>query len=413
MMHHGRHFAGFVLLPLLASSCSQSPPQLTRNDLVEELSGILDHWGSPGAAVSVVRDGEVVFLEGFGSTMAEGGVPVTPRTLAPVQSVSKSFTAVALSMMVDDGLIEWDAPVATYIPEFEFGGSYVSEHVTVRDLMAHRAGTPFLIGGWGPSEYSMDDLLDDLRTREPAIELREGVYYSQVGMALLGEVIRRVSGRTWSEFLRDRILSPLGMADSYSDDLHLADVEGPPESITDLMKTVGRSGAGLEDLPWETYNELWWPAAALISGAEEMTRFMSFLLDEGSVGGERLLSADLVGEMFRPAEIPGLDAIADLEPIFGPRAGIMAYGLGWIAHEEFDRLIVEHTGGGRSSSVVALIPEENLGVFVVTNASFGHDSARLVSALKFAALEHHLGLGPSDWIEILDAGSAGERSDES
>jgi CubicO group peptidase (beta-lactamase class C family) len=312
---------------------------------------------------------------------------------------------VALSMLVNDGLIEWDAPVVTYLPEFEFGGGYLTEHVTVRDLMAHRAGTPFLFGGWGPSEYSMGDLLDDLRTREPAIELREGVYYSQVGMALLGEVIRRVSGQTWSEFLRDRILSPLGMADSYSDDLHLTDVKGPPESITDLMKTIGRSGEGLEDLPWEPYNELWWPAAALISSAEEMTRFMSFLLDQGSVGGERLLSAELVGEMFRPAEIPGLDAIADLEPVFGPRAHMMAYGLGWMAHEEFGELIVEHTGGGRSSSVVALIPEEHLGVFVVTNASFGHDSARLVSALKFATLEHHLGLSPSDWVEILDNGS--------
>jgi CubicO group peptidase (beta-lactamase class C family) len=377
----------------------------TREDLKETLSRILSHWGSPGASVSVVMDGRVVFLEGFGSTMAQGGVPVTPQTLAPVQSVSKAFTAVALSMLVQDGLIGWDAPVVTYVPEFEFGGSYLTGHVTVRDLMLHRAGTPFILGGWAPSAYSMTDLLRELGTSDPTIQLREGVYYSQVGMALLGEIIWRASGQTWSEFVRDRILGPLEMSGSYVDDHHLTEVLGTPDSVTGLMKTVGWSDGALEDRPWEEYDALWWPAAALITDAEQMTRFMVFLLNHGSVNGESLLDEHLVKEMFRPAELPGLDKIAEWEPIVAPRSDIVAYGPGWIAHEDFGGLIVEHGGAGRSSAVVALMPEHNLGVFVVTNASFDLESARLVSALKFAAFEHYMGLSPTDWISVLDSGN--------
>jgi CubicO group peptidase (beta-lactamase class C family) len=161
----------------------------------------------------------------------------------------------------------------------------------------------------------------------------------------------------------------------------------------------------LQDFTWQAYNELWWPAGALISSAEDMTQFMLFLLGRGSVDNQTLLREDLVKEMFKPAEIPGLDRIAATERIHDPRTDIVAYGLGWIAHEEFGRLIVEHTGAGRSSATVALMPEENLGVFVVSNASFGDNSQRLVSALKFAALEHHLGLAPSDWIGILGRGN--------
>jgi CubicO group peptidase (beta-lactamase class C family) len=171
------------------------------------------------------------------------------------------------------------------------------------------------------------------------------------------------------------------------------------------MKTVGWSDGALEDRPWEEYDALWWPAAALITDAEQMTRFMVFLLNHGSVNGESLLDEHLVKEMFRPAELPGLDKIAEWEPIVAPRSDIVAYGPGWIAHEDFGGLIVEHGGAGRSSAVVALMPGHNLGVFVVTNASFDLESARLVSALKFAAFEHYLGLSPTDWISVLDSGN--------
>jgi len=385
----------------LLASCSEAGRRAEPEDLRETLTLMLQHWDAPGAVVAVIDDGAIVFIEGFGSTMATGGVPVTPTTLAPVQSVSKSVTAVALSMLVDDGAIGWDDPIKRHLPEFEFGGSYLTEHITIRDLMTHRSGLPFLLGGWDPSAYDMTDVMRDLRSEEPAIELRTGVYYSQVGMALLGEIIERVSGETWSEFVQHRILDPLHMDSSYPDDLRLITAVGEPESLVDLMKTVGRSDGLLQDPPWERYNELWWPAAALITTAEDMTKYMRFLLSDGSVDGQVVLSAELISEMFSPTAIPGVGAIAPLEPILAPRTEVFAYGLGWMLHEEFGRLIAEHTGGGRSSATVALMPQEKLGVFVVTNAAYGYDSARLVSALKFAAFEHFLGLPESDWIRVL------------
>lgn len=387
---------------VLLVSCAETPSSTAQESLTEILSEILDHWGSPGASISVVKDGQVVFQEGFGTTMANGGVEVTPRTIAPVQSVSKGFTAVALSMLVHDGALAWDAPVATYIPEFDFGGPYLTAHITVKDLMTHRAGTPFLLGGWSPSDYTMEDLFADLAESEPTIPLRSGVFYSQVGMALLGETIHRVSGLTWAEFVSDRILGPLGMNASFPADPFLIEAHGPPESIDHLMKTVGRTDTGLEDRPWEEYSELYWPAASLITSAEDMTLFMSFLLSGGSMGGESLLTEALVDEMLSPTELPGVDVIVGLEHILAPRTDLVAYTPGWATHVEFGRRILEAPGAGRSSATVALMPDEDMGVFVVTNASFGNDSAALVSALKFAAFEYYLGLAPTDWISVLD-----------
>jgi CubicO group peptidase (beta-lactamase class C family) len=391
----------FLSLTFLLASCVEESSPAPQASLSETLAEILDHWGSPGASISVVKDGQVVFQEGFGTTMANSGVEVTPQTIAPVQSVSKAFTAVALSMLVQDGVLEWDAPVVNYIPEFEFGGPYLTGHITVKDLMTHRAGTPFILGGWDPSDYTMEDLLADLAESEPTIPLRSGVFYSQVGMALLGEIIHRVSGMSWAEFVSDRILSPLGMNASFPADPFLLQAQGTPESIDNLMKTVGRADSGLEDQPWAEYSALYWPAAALITSAEDMTRFMAFLLTGGVSGGDTLLSEALVEEMLSPAELPGVDVIAGLEPILAPRTDLVAYSPGWATHVEFGRRILEAPGAGRSSATVALMPEENLGVFVVTNASFGNDSAALVSALKFAAFEHHLGLSPTDWIGVL------------
>jgi CubicO group peptidase (beta-lactamase class C family) len=133
-----------------------------------------------------------------------------------------------------------------------------------------------------------------------------------------------------------------------------------------------------------------------------MALFMSFLLSGGLSGEESLLSEALVDEMLSPAELPGVDVIVGLEPIIAPRSDLVAYSPGWVTHVEFGRRILEAPGAGRSSATVALMPEEELGVFVVTNASFGNYSAALVSALKFAAFEYHLGLAPTDWVRVLD-----------
>ena len=146
----------FLVLSLPLASCAETPSSTAQESLTETLSEILDHWGSPGASISVVKDGQVVFQEGFGTTTASGGVEVTPQTIAPVQSVSKGFTAVALSMLVHDGVLEWDAPVATYIPEFDFGGPYLTGHVTVKDLMTHHAGHPTSSG----SRFLADTVID-------------------------------------------------------------------------------------------------------------------------------------------------------------------------------------------------------------------------------------------------------------
>lgn len=353
---------------------------------------IMRDWGAPGAVITIVKDGDVVLSRGYGTTRVGGENPVTPSTLASVASVTKTFNATALAMLVDEGLIGWDDPVKKHIPEFEFANTYRTEHTTIRDLITHRAGLPPIHGDAGFAafsalDYTVEQLLQDLPTAEPRIAFRERVDYSQLGIALLGAVVARVSGTSWPAFVQTRILDALGMDATYPGTDALLHDHPEPGSADNLMGRAVRQDERIVDGPWRVVGRIYVPAGGLVTTGEDMAEFMLFFLANGKHNGRELLSPDRIAEMHTPHEVEG----SPYGAVVNPDALVVAYCLGWIAHEHRGRKVVEHPGSNFGSSVVALMPEAGIGVFVSSNATYSLDSDRMVSALKFAALDYALG----------------------
>ena len=384
--------------PLCAGILSLTAVTAPAQDAFDRrVEGVLAQWKAPGAIITVVKDGRVLLARGYGTTRLQGGQPVTAATLTTVASVTKTFNATALAMLVDDGTLTWDDPIKKYIPEFEFGDSYRTEQTTIRDLVTHRAGMPAVLGTLWSNEYTIQDALRDLRTTKPRIAFRERVDYSQVGIALLGEVIARTSKSTWPSFVQSRILDPLRMTATYpSTDAFLAAHPGPSTASTVMGRALMQNGT-VVDGSWRGAGRIYTPAAGVMTSGEDMAKYMLFLLGSGTVGNRQLLKPERIREMHAPQEVEG----SPYSPIVNPTTGLVAYCLGWITHEYDGRQIVEHPGSNFGSSVVALMPHQNVGVFVSSNATYSLDSDRMVSALKFIAFDHALGIPGPDWPTLL------------
>jgi CubicO group peptidase (beta-lactamase class C family) len=394
-----RSFGALPTLPLIMAACTASSlsGQNDFRDLIRgDVEAVLAHWRAPGVTLSVVRDGELLYAGGFGMTRVRGGEPVTAHTPTTVASVTKAFNGVVTGMLVDDGLLRWDDPVIMHVPEFRFAEDWRSEHITVRDLLAHQTGLPFAPGGLVDSRLTAAELLALLPDAPPRIGFRERMDYSQVNLVVLAEVVARASGRSWPDFVAARLLEPLEMRATFPGTRAFLDAHPDPDGTGIMGRSVVHDGVAL-DTGWTGVADVYAPAGGVVTTAMDMAAFMAMLLDGGSVAGRRLLSDSAITEMFTPQLI---DANYYVEAI-APTTTLVAYGLGWIAHQYADRLIVEHAGTGFGNSVVALVPEAGLGVFISTGANDGMDSIRMISALKFLLIDHALGLPGRHWIGRL------------
>jgi len=366
----------------------------------ERVEAVLSHWRAPGAVITVVKDGRILIMQGYGSVGVDRETPVTPSTHATVASVSKPVNATALAMLVEDGLIDWDDPVRKHIPEFAFSDSYRTDHTTIKDLLLHRAGLPAILpeieflAAAAKRDYSIEDLLRDLSGAEPMMDFRYGMGYSQAGIALAGHIVERASGLTWQAFVEDRILTLLGMNATYpGTDAFLQDYPDPELADNVMQRAIMRDGEVVKG-SWWGIGPIYAPAAGLVTTGEDMAQFMLFLLNDGSHNGRQLLSKDRIDEMFTSyVLVPDFHA-----PIINPLTGIIVACPGWVAHEYKGRIIFEHGGSVLGTSVVALMPGEGIGVFISSGAGYPMESDRMVSAIKFTAFDFALGLPGRNWI---------------
>jgi CubicO group peptidase (beta-lactamase class C family) len=395
----------FSSLPLMATV-----NQSTHSKLDQTIQRYMNHWGATGLVISAVHKGKTVYLKGYGSTKVEGGVPANGQTMTQVMSISKSFTAAALGMLVEEKKIAWDDPVKKYIPEFEFGDPYLTEHITVLDLMMHRTGVPKDLGGptfWDSVtnlHYTMEDLLTELKGMKPVIDHRTGVFYSNAGIGILGELLKRATGMSWADFIKKRIFDPLDMKRSYPGAQLMSEALGSPDEIENLMKPTDIVNGLPVDSQWRWLNPIYWPPAGIVTTAEDMTRFLIMITEGGVFQNRRILRKDSIKTMFTPMEIKAFGLIVDVLPIISPLGKLAAFSPGWYCQEYAGRLIFEHGGAGAASTVAAVVPEERFGVFIATNMIDTQfiGSWKMISAMKFAVIEYFLSIPPTDWISVLD-----------
>ena len=177
----------FLLLTIICTSASLGVAQKTikKKDLrklSEYYEEARSNWEVPGLAIGIVKDGKVLFAEGFGQQDVRKDSPVNSSTMFPIASNTKAFTAAALAILVDEGKIAWQDKVVEYIPWFRLYDPFVSENMTIRDLLCHRSGLATFSGDllWYGTGYSRDEVIERARFLEPVYGFRERFGYSNI-----------------------------------------------------------------------------------------------------------------------------------------------------------------------------------------------------------------------------------------
>lgn len=321
----------------------------------------LSDWNVPGMSIAIVKDGEVIFSKGYG--VIEVGKPerVNPATLFAIASNSKAFTSAAIAQLVDAGKLSWDDKVSDYLPYFALYDPWVSQHTTVRDLLCHRVGLRTFSGDiiWYRSTLTAEDIIRRVRYLPQTYPFRAGYGYSNVMYLTAGEVLEEVSGKSWHDYIREHFFQPLGMNRSISAarDLSRMGNYAMPHRLVDSRHVA---------IPWEE----WATIAAMggiISSAEDMAKWMIFNLNNGIWHGDTLLSRDARNAVWTPQNMFSVDHTDD-----DNATHMRGYALGWGVSDYRGNYRVGHTGGYSGMlSAVTLIPDENLGIVILTNGMKG------------------------------------------
>jgi CubicO group peptidase (beta-lactamase class C family) len=337
-------------------------------------------WKVPGLAIAIVQDGETALLKAYGQRDVEAGLPVTTRTQFTICSITKTFTAAGLAMLVGDGRLDWTKPVRDYLPEFRLHDPIATDRITVRDLLCHHSGLPRHDWIWMPGDLSRAQMLAAMRYIEPSRDVRTTYQYSNLGYNAASIVAERVSGLGWEDFTRLRLTEPLGMPVTFTaEDLAAADDAAAPYS----MHRDQRQRSKL------------WPIRATAAGAintsiTAIANWMKFLLGEGEFNGARLLSPALVREL----QAPRVHVAAPEFVEFGDSH----YGLGFGCHTYRGERVVGHAGGWIGwSTLMRTMPGKKLGVAVFSNLG----GAPIPSILINYVFDRICGNEPAPWLDRL------------
>jgi CubicO group peptidase (beta-lactamase class C family) len=376
-----------ALAVLVASGAAAQRPSLPPG-LDAYVTRTLETFGVPGVALAIVKDGRVLLARGYGIRRVGDTARVDARTRFGIASNTKAFTATALALLVEEGKIEWDAPVVRYLPWFALSDPYVTSQLTVRDLLTHRSGLGLGAGDllwWPTSTYDRKEIARRLRYVPLETSLRSAYAYDNVLYTVAGEVIAAVSGRTWEQFVQERILTPLGM--THTTVLHSA--AGDSGNVAATHAPV--NGRPVVTPPMLSDNTN--PAGGINTGAEDIAQWLIVQLDSGRLATGRLFSQRTAWQLWsvwipiRPGTPP-----RELAPA---QAYFMGYGLGFFIRDYRGRKMVTHTGGLPGYlSRVTLIPDLKLGVAVLTNS----ESGEAFEAITHRIVDHYLGAAPYDWI---------------
>lgn len=345
------------------------------------IESVMKDWKVPGLSLAVIQNGQVIWLKGYGYRDLEKKTPVTPHTLFPIGSISKSFTVTAMGILVDEGKLDWDKPVREFLPEFKLYDPIASERITPRDLVTHRTGIPRHDMVWYSSDFSRAELVRRLRYLEPSKDIRTTYQYNNLMFMTAGYMVGRLSGASWEEFVRQRIFTPLGMSDS---NFSVNDSEKARDSAMPYQNAKGE----VKSIPIHNIDSIG-PAGAINSSADDMSRYVIFQLGKGSYGAKQLLSANNAAEMQSPQMVEqSSDRYREiLLPTYGLGLGVTTYR----GHK-----LVSHGGAiDGFTAELALAPMDDLGVAVLTNLNSDKNPVPVIVA--YNVLDRLLGLEPVGW----------------
>lgn len=387
-----RHFLFLLFIVLAIPAFSQSKADkvlLARLD--KTFASALETFNVPGMAIAIVKDDQVIFNKGYGVKNTATGEAVTPHSSFAIASNTKAFTAAALAVLVDEGKIKWSDKVRQYLPYFQLYSPYVSEEMTIRDLLCHRSGLATFSGDliWYGTTHSREEVIRRAKYLEPAHGFREKYGYSNILFLAAGEIIPVVTGQSWDEFIRERFFRPLNMPHANTSVTQF----GAGQDIASPHNEVDGKNRPIEYVNWDNIG----PAGSINASTTDIAQWIRLQLGKGQLDGKTYWSEARTYEMW---ENNTPNPVSRWQRENMPSRHFNGYGLGWDLMEYGGAKIARHGGGYDGMiSCTMLIPEKNIGFVILTNNING-----LPSYLGYSILDAFLNINPArDWPAVFKA----------
>ena len=344
-------------------------------------------WEIPGMAVGIIYNGKVMLAKGYG-TLEEGkSISVDANSLFAIASNTKAFVATAIGMLVEEGKLKWDDPVKKYLPYFEMYDAYVSSKTTVRDLLCHRAGLGTYSGDviWYKSDYTAEEVVKHIKEVPQAYDFRGGYGYSNLMFITAGEVIQKVSGLSWADFVQKRILNPLGMSRTQTSVVPLDKME----NVATPHKPVKGKNVPIPYTNWDNMGA----AGGIISSVSDMLKWIQLQIDGGKSGDQRVFSQETQNQLWKTHNNR---LVTKSSKRLYPTRNFNGYGLGWGLSDYGGHLVTSHGGGYDGMySRVTIVPDAGLGIVILTNSMKG-----ISTPLAYQIMDAYLGLAERDRSQL-------------
>ena len=383
----------------LAANASAQPKdaRLKALDLYAEKARA--EWKAPALAVAVVVKDSVVFAKGYGVLELGKPAKTDENTVFAIGSSTKAFTTASLGMLVDQGKLKWDDPVAPILPGWELADPWVTREITVRDLVTHRVGLERADRIWGATTFDRSEILRRQRYIKRVASFRSTYGYNNHMFEVAGQVIQNVSGMSWDQFVTQRIFGPLGMTRATT----------TAKALTTMGNVATPHAWGRDSvvpIPWHDIDNIG-PAGSINASAKAMAEWLRLQLGNGMYKGQRLVSEAAMKEMHSPQTVIPLERwFASVSPVnhqMVPGTHFFMYGMGWFLQDYRGRYLVQHGGSiDGMRCLVAMSPEDNIGIVVLTNLN----PSSVDEALMFKFFDLYFGGGGGggaerDWSRVM------------
>lgn len=364
---------------------------LINNEWETSLMGDMQKWQVPGLSIAIVENDELTYSKGFGVCERHSHHRVDADTVFAIGSLTKAFTSHAIGLLKEEKKLDWEDPVRKYLPTFSLKEEYPSCELNLSDLLCHRFGLGeshgnlLLVG-----DFKRSEVVNRLRHISPLYSFRKRFSYNNLGYVVLGQVIEAVTQSSWDDFIDGRIFTPLKMLNSATDFSYYEEEQKTAKGHV----WTDKGAVGVSPVQTQTLGA----AGSIFSTANDMAKWMRFQLSKGQVDGLQIVNPRIMEDIYSPHILIEKKQLPT--PFFSTSHRQHSYGLGWFTFDYHGKNLLAHTGYlPGMSCILCLIPEEKLGIVILTNM----DKSPYPSVLLASILDRALGLPETDWSSLLFA----------
>ena len=377
----------FLFVAISSNFAQRKSIVLTQADTINNINSfilsMMAKWKIPATSITIAKDGKLYYSSAYGLKNTAKNLPATINTLFPIASCSKSFTAAALGILADEGKLDWNKPIKEYMPDFQLFDEVATNTITTRDILSHRTGLPRHDFVWLFNNNDRESIFKNMKYLKSSKTLHAQYQYNNLMYNVAGVLVERLSGRTWENFIREKILVPLDMKSTvltYPEMFKNSDYAMSYKIEKEQLVEVG-FGSNVDAIG---------SAGSVKSNAVDMTNWLLMQLQNGKFNGKQIISERSLKENHTPLQL-----VFPAEAKY-PELGFGSYGMGWMMNVYRGNQRRQHNGsieGFRSQMTV--FPNNNLGIFITTNT--GAVDYNFVNIITNYISDNLLNMNQIDW----------------